>query len=540
MLLWAFMPWLSRKPKSNARDAAFKRMEAIERAVERRVRAKYDAAQTTSDNRNHWVNADCLSARAANSPGVRQTLRNRARYEAANNSYCAGMLLTLANDTIGTGPRLRLHVAQPAIDLDAIEETKERLRAKKAFRRMVGQVEAEFNAWAREIKLAQKLRTMRLARSRDGEAFAVFTYNPKLRSRVKLDLKLVEADQVTSLNLIPNDPRAIDGIRFDEHMNPKEYDILGQHPGDDILVSNWQPTVHPAENVIHWFRADRPGQLRGIPEITPALPLYAQLRRYTLAVIAAAETAADFAAVITSKTPSSQDDDVAEPYTELDIVQRMLLQLPNGMELFQLKAEQPTTTYDMFKRELLNEIARCQQMPYNVAAGNSSGYNYSSGRLDHQIYFRSIDIDRSDCEVEVLERITRAWFDEAVLIDGLIPDEMGPVHLWTQAWSWDPPTDIDPTKTANARLIDLSCGMTSHQAEYDKLGLDWEVEQEKAAESLGCTVDELRDLLRQKILGNAASIQLANEQQSFAARMKRMGRKVRQLTARLRRAQMGA
>jgi capsid protein len=281
------------------------------------------------------------------------------------------MLLTLANDTIGTGPRLRLHVPQPVIDLDAIEDTKRRLLEKRKLRKAINQVEAEFNAWAREIKLAQKLRTMRLARSRDGEAFAVFTYNPKLRSRVKLDLKLVEADQVTSLNLVPNDPRAIDGIRFDEHMNPVEYDILAQHPGDDYLVSNWQPIATKAENVIHWFRADRPGQLRGIPEITPALPLYAQLRRYTLAVIAAAETAADFAAVITSKAPANGDEDVAEPYTELDIVQRMLLQLPGGMELFQLKAEQPTTTYDMFKRELLNEIARCHnvrrsefKMPY--------------------------------------------------------------------------------------------------------------------------------------------------------------------------------
>ena len=44
----------------------------------------------------------------------------------------------------------------------------------------------------------------------------------------------------------------------------------------------------PAAAVIHYFRTDRPGQRRGIPEITPALPLFAQLRRYTLAVIAAA------------------------------------------------------------------------------------------------------------------------------------------------------------------------------------------------------------------------------------------------------------
>ena len=68
-------------------------------------RARYDAAVTTEDNRRHWANADGLSANAANSPEVRTALRNRARYEVANNSYARGIVLTLANDVIGTGPR---------------------------------------------------------------------------------------------------------------------------------------------------------------------------------------------------------------------------------------------------------------------------------------------------------------------------------------------------------------------------------------------------------------------------------------------------
>jgi hypothetical protein len=72
------------------------------------VRARFDAAQTTPDNRRHWANADALAADAAASPEVRRTLRNRARYEVANNSYARGIVLTLANDVIGTGPRLQM------------------------------------------------------------------------------------------------------------------------------------------------------------------------------------------------------------------------------------------------------------------------------------------------------------------------------------------------------------------------------------------------------------------------------------------------
>jgi len=38
------------------------------------VRAKFDAAQTTPDNRRHWANADLLSADASASPATDNTL----------------------------------------------------------------------------------------------------------------------------------------------------------------------------------------------------------------------------------------------------------------------------------------------------------------------------------------------------------------------------------------------------------------------------------------------------------------------------------
>ena len=69
------------------------------------VRSKYDAAQTTGNNRHHWALADALSANAANSPEIRAIIRARARYEMANNSWAKGMALTLAKATIGKGPR---------------------------------------------------------------------------------------------------------------------------------------------------------------------------------------------------------------------------------------------------------------------------------------------------------------------------------------------------------------------------------------------------------------------------------------------------
>lgn len=77
------------------------------------VRGKYDAAQTTHENRRHWANADHLSADASASAEVRRVLRSRARYEVANNSYAKGIVLTLANYVVGTGPRLQMLTDDP-------------------------------------------------------------------------------------------------------------------------------------------------------------------------------------------------------------------------------------------------------------------------------------------------------------------------------------------------------------------------------------------------------------------------------------------
>jgi capsid protein len=156
--------------------------------------------------------------------------------------------------------------------------------------------------------------------------------------------------------------------------------------------------------------------------------------------------------------------------------------MPGGWKMAQLKAEQPSTTYGDFKREILNEIARCLNMPFNVAAGNSSGYNYASGRLDHQTYFKSIRIEQAHIERVILDRIFNAWLDEAVLVEGLLPQSMrlrGATR--SHQWFWDGNEHVDPAKEANAQATRLASRTTSLAREYARQGLDWEAELRQIA-----------------------------------------------------------
>ncbi len=441
---------------------AAKPCPAAPRAV-RVVRARYDAAVTNEDNRRHWANADGLSANAANSAEVRRILRNRSRYEVANNSYARGIVLTLAHDVVGTGPRLQMLTA------DA-----------EANRR----IEREFTRWSKAIGLAERLRTMRMARAADGEAFVVLTSNPRLPTDIQLDLRLVEADQVSTPDLDARSGNAVDGIVFDGAGNPIEYHVLRRHPGESGLSLGREYDRLSAASVIHWFRCDRPGQARGIPDIMPALPLFAQLRRFTLAVLAAAETAADFAGILYTDAPANGEADAAEPFEPIELEKRALVTMPGGWKMSQMQAEQPATTYAEFKHEILNEIARCLNMPFNVAAGNSSGYNYASGRLDHQTYFKAIRVEQSQLECVVLDRILATWFDEAVLIPELLPAGIGPIAEWPHQWFWDGHEHVDPAKEATAQATRLANHTTTLADEYARRGQDWEAQLRQRAKEL--------------------------------------------------------
>lgn len=448
----------------------------------RSIRAKYDAAQTTDDNTRHWQWADDMSAIAANNPAVRRVLRKRARYEVANNSYARGLMLTLANDCVGTGPRLQLLTPN-----------------KDANRR----IERAFAQWASASRLAEKLRTMRMAKGQDGEAFGVLTSNPKLRSPVKLDLRLVEADRVaTPFGMLEQESdRMVDGIRFDQFGNPANYSILRAHPGEAEIGGFTSVDVVPADVVLHWFRMDRPGQARAVPEITAALPLFAMLRDFTLATLDAAKAAAAVSAVLT--TPASADSTsraADDPFDVIEFVRNTMMTLPEGYNMSQFKSEHPNSNMQMFVDTILREIGRCLNVPKAVITGDSSSYNFASGRMDGQVYWKSIEVERRHCENVVLDRIFAAWLDEALLVQGVMPEGVGAFDADHQ-WFWDGREHVDPTKNANAAASNVALGISHRALEYAMAGRDMDYEDAIAAEGFGLSVQEYRLRLADNVLG---------------------------------------
>ena len=417
-----------------------------------RIRAaRYDAL-TDKNLVDHWRWTDPRSVDASLDSDTRRRLRERARYEVANNSYAFGCALAIANAVVGSGPRIQI------LSVLNQEETRK--------------AEWSFSAWEEAVGLPEKLRSMRFARFQDGETFALLYTNNNITSPVKLDVRPIDCERVASAYGV-NSVNEVDGITLDAFGNPLKYRVLTRHPGDVSTLDDARyvedAVEYPADSVVHWYRRNSAEQHRGAPELAASLNLFALLRRYTLAVVTAAETAADYAAIMYTDTPT--DLQSANPFETIDIERGMMMTVPEGWKVGQLKSEQPTTTYQEFKRELLGEIGRSLQIPVNIIMGDSARYNYASGRLDHQEFQKAIRIDQAQCSLSVMRPIFRAWWNEYALLNGHDPQDVPAAVFY-----WDGFEHVDPVKEANAQAVRLQAMTTNLSIEYGKQGRDWEDE----------------------------------------------------------------
>lgn len=437
--------------------------------------AKVDAASTTDKlNQNHWANADSLGPNAETDPATRARCRSRGRYEAINNGYARGLVRTHAVDLIGTEPRLQLNIEGHEKESKTIERL--------------------FCKWGRAVKLGMKYRLMEKAVARDGDAFGIFDTNLRLKEPVKLDIRLVEDEQCETPWELASDPEVFNGVRVDSFGDPVEYYFLKYHPGElNHLNAIGEYKAIRSDLVVHWFEKDRIGQVRGLPRLTSSLPLFAQLRRYTLATLTAAEFAALIAGILKTTLPPTGDGNPVEldDWTMVELVRGTLMSVPEGWEATQMKANQPATTYPEFKKEVLNEAGRGSGAPLNVVSGNSSGYNFSSGRLDHVPYHRDKKVERFDFRLMVNDPVFLMWHAEASLISGYLPADLPPIEEWLWTWNYDGFDGIDHVKDADADDIRLKNGTSTYSEVLAEYGQDWQetfeqLAREKAyAEKLG-------------------------------------------------------
>ncbi|MCK4981842.1 MAG: phage portal protein [Victivallaceae bacterium] len=161
----------------------------------------------------------------------------------------------------------------------------------------------------------------------------------------------------------------------------------------------------------------------------------------------------------------------------MDIIpleRNMMLTAPAGWKLDQLDPKQPASSHAEFVKVILSEIARCVCSTYGSVAGDFSGFNYASGRLDNQIYQKSILVDRSFWQSEILNRVFELWIREYML--ARVPSAASPflpANYQRHTWFWDGFPHVDPGKEAKAQEVRLRNHTTTLAAECARDGRDY-------------------------------------------------------------------
>jgi lambda family phage portal protein len=462
----------------------------------KRLEASYDAAKTTTENRRHWSNADDNPPAWANTPDVRAKLRMRARFETDNNPYCSGMVSTLATDTVGYVPP-KLQVLTP----DA------------AFNRYV---EEEWEFWSTHIlvNLPAKLRILDEGKRVEGEQFLAMSGDESvgMETNFALNVNVIGASRVSNWRMgigtnaisstgIYND----DGVHVDVNTGRAVgYDITSLadeiYWGSTTLTQSTAPV--PARYVLHWYTPRRAGQFRGISELTPALPLFAMMRRFDLATLTAAETAAMLAGIMKTNAPLESGPASVRDWQYTELERGTLLTLPEGWDATQFKPENPTSNYEMFVNCILRQIGRSLDIPFGVVAGDSSRYNYSSARLDYTGYDERLKFDRQQLIIRVLDPLFKEWLLEFRKVDPRVNRQIKALgNRLPHDWQFTKRPSIDPEKDARTSTERITNGTSNLAIECAQDGTNWEeVLIQRAAElkkikELGLTPGQASDIL---------------------------------------------
>ncbi len=435
----------------------------------------FEAAQSDRFGANHWAFANGLDAASTISPDL-PTVRNRCRLERRNNSQLAGIVETYANDIIGNGPTVQIGSYQ--------------------------RVEDRIRLWARRCDFSGQLSLAAFLRlciyqlaSDSGEVFIIKRYAADGRPIPQL----IEADRIATpwgkSSGAGGNNTVIDGIEYNGQGQVLGYWVSKNHPGASWLVNKGYGDFDfvPVNEMIHYFRIERPGQHRGMPWITSALNTFGELRDYNRSVLKSARRAANISVLLKTDQMGETAPLAAQTWTETEIPEDTMLTLPETWDAKQLDPKQPTVTYAEFHKAKLNEAARCLTMPFNIAACNSSGYNYSSGQLDHLTYFRVIEIIRRDLEDMILEPIISEVVRWIVLTSGVSVNALSS----DRSYFWKNREHADPVKMEKAKEQRMANQTSTIADECAKEGKDYQrvleqlAREKKLKKKLGLIEDKV-------------------------------------------------
>ncbi len=430
--------------------------------------------------------------------GSLTTLRARARELTRNDPQISGAMDTLISNLIGSGisPRWQLR------------ETDRKKAIQQLWNDFVPEADADqrLDFYGLESLVCRAI-------IEAGEAFIRF--RPRRFDdgyAVPLQLQVLEGDFVDhSYNSVaPNGNEIRFGIEINRIGQRMAYWMFREHPGEYFLSSQTQfdRVRVPASQVIHVFKMLRPGQMRGLPWMTPLIVLMRELNQFDDAELVRKKTAALFGGFI--ETPPDEVDDAphilgsrgtddSAGNSVIDLEPGTFPELPPGYKVNFSEPADVGGSYEAFCKRQERRAARgLGGMTYEKYTGDLSGVNYSSIRAGNLEFQRQCkQFIYQVLAHQMCRPIARRFLEQAVLsgaikLPGFVrnPRPYNRIKWTIDGWPW-----VDPEKDFKAAKGMVRAGFSTRTLECAERGLDVEevdleqAEDNQRADGLGLIYD---------------------------------------------------
>lgn len=308
---------------------------------------------------------------------------------------------------------------------------------------------------------------------------------------LSLQLQVLEPDFIdTSRDGVIDGAEVREGIEYDAIGRRQAYWLFPRHPGGAFrLGKTWASRRVPASEILHIYRQDRPGQMRGVSWFAPVALAMQDMADHQDAQLMRQKIAACFVAFRISPDADT-DPDADKTGLATSLVPGRIQNVAPGEDI-RFATPPGVEAYDEFTRTVLRSAAAGMGITYEALSGDLSNVNFSSARLGRMEMAANISSWQWLMLVPQMLHPIGQWILEQWALERMARPARG------LKFDWVPPPMklVDPTREIPALRDKVRAGFASRQSVVRELGYDPErlleeqIADAAAADDAGLTFD---------------------------------------------------
>jgi lambda family phage portal protein len=421
-------------------------------------RNKYEGASRS--RRTEGWRTTGASADAEISSGIFE-LRNRSRDLVRNNPYASRAISVISTHVVGTGiiPQTKGRTKKQTKTLEDL--------AKEFLDTQLVDADGRNNLYGLQ-RLAQR------AISESGEV--IIRRRRRLASDglpLPFQVQVLEGDYLDSgkTGTFNGGNFINQGIEYNGIGKRLAYWLFTEHPGDTaaLRLRSFESVRVPAEDIIHSYRMDRPGQMRGVPWASPIIIRMRDFDEYEDAQLLRQKIAACYTGFV-------YDDEfgVSQPTPDGSVSSNPLVDkiepgiielLPSGKRI-EFADPPGVDGYADYAGIQLHAIGAGYGVPYDLLTTDQSKVNFASGRLGRLAFDKDVDDWRWLMLIPQVCDGIWGWFLNGAELTGV--DTSGSKVVWS------PPRRqmINPEKEVPASRDEVRSGQITLSESIRQRGYD--------------------------------------------------------------------